>query len=122
MLGNLRITKILLIMENIVMRYFRKFYGHTPTEIAYCVPNSVDEYLQVITNWKLLSDIQAEQLALLFNLKKGQLDLLLGRNAIISLQKQKIGFSRLRLQNIQSGTLKDVLSCKTNTFFKYQTF
>jgi hypothetical protein len=76
-------------MENIVMRYFREIYGYTPVETAHRLNIRVDDYLYIETGEQLLSESQAEQFALLFNLRKDllleaaeQLDLLLARKAI----------------------------------------
>ena len=84
-------------MENIVMRYFRETHGHTPTEIAKNIGISLKEYQEIETGQLLLSESQAEQLAQLFNVNKDflleaaeQLDLLLARNEIIKIQKEKI--------------------------------
>jgi plasmid maintenance system antidote protein VapI len=93
-------------MENIVIRYFREIYGYTPAETAHRLGISVDDYLYIETGEQLLSESQAEQLSLLFNLRKDilleaaeQLDLLLARNAIITIQKEKIEYLQLQLQN-----------------------
>jgi hypothetical protein len=77
-------------MENIVMRYFREIYGYTPVETAHRLGISVDDYLNIETGEQLLSESRAEQLVLLFNLRKGllleaaeQLDLLLARKQLL---------------------------------------
>lgn len=97
-------------MENIVMRYFREIYNLTPAQTAHRLGISADEYLQIETGEQLLSECQAEQLALLFNLHKGfllesaeQLDLLLARNAIIAIQREKIKQLQLGLQTTPSS-------------------
>ena len=93
-------------MENIVMRYFRETYGYTPTEIAQNLGISPIEYQQIETGQQLLSESQAEQLALLFNVNKDflleaaeQLDLLLARNEIIKIQKEKIDQLQLNVNH-----------------------
>jgi len=93
-------------MENIVMRYFRETCGHPVTEIAQCLGINPSEYMEIETGGRLLSESEAEQLALLFNIKKDflleaaeQLDLLLARNAIIIIQKEKIAYLRQQLQD-----------------------
>jgi plasmid maintenance system antidote protein VapI len=92
-------------MENIVMRYFREIYGLTPAETAHRLGISADEYLHIETGEQPLSEAQAEVLAILFKLHKDfllesaeQLDLLLARNAIIAIQREKIKQLQLGLQ------------------------
>jgi hypothetical protein len=83
----------LLIMENIVMRYFREIYGYIPAEITHCLGISAEEYLCIETEGQLLFKRLAEQL--LFNAHKGfllksteHLSLLLTRNANVNNQKE----------------------------------
>ena len=97
------------------MRYFREIYGYTSTEIAQNLGITADEYLHLETGEQLLSEGQAEQLALLFKVQKDflleaaeQLDLLLARNAIIELQKEKIAHLQLRLQNAPNEALNKI--------------
>ena len=101
-------------MENIVMRYFRETYGHTPTEIAQNLGISPFEYQQIETGQQLLPESQAEQLALLFNVNKDllleaaeQLDLLLARNEIIKIQKEKIEQLQQQLLRVQNTAINN---------------
>lgn len=84
-------------MENIFMRFCRETNGLSPDIIATRLDITVDEYLGIETGQVLLSEPQADQLALLFNVKSQalyessqQLDLLLSAQAIIQAQKEKI--------------------------------
>lgn len=97
-------------MENIVMRYFRETYGHTPTEISQLLAIPTTEYQEIETGQQLLSESQAEQLALLFNVNKDflleaaeQLDLLLARNEIIKIQKEKMMQLQHKLQGLNKA-------------------
>ena len=102
-------------MENIVMRYFREIYGHTPTEIAHLLGIPTTEYQEIETGQQLLSESQAEQLALLFNVNKDflleaaeQLDLLLARNEIIKIQKGKIEQLQRQFLHVQNTAINKV--------------
>jgi len=96
-------------MENILTRYCRETQGYTPDAVASHLGMTIGEYLEIETGKVLISEKQARQLGKLFNVKPDyfheaaeQLDLLLARNEMVKIQKEKIGELKQQLQQLQN--------------------
>ena len=98
-------------MENILLRFFREIYQHTPESVAGYLDISPGEYKDIETGEILLTVKQARQLGKLYNIKGDyfydaalQLDLLLAKIEISKIQKTKIQQMLQQLHQLQGHT------------------
>ena len=95
-------------MDNILLRFCRYTQGHTPEVVAAHLSITVGEYYEIETGKTLLTAKQARKLGKLFNAKTSyfyeaarKLDLLLARDEMIKIQKEKIGELKKQVQDLQ---------------------
>ncbi len=96
-------------MENILLRFCREIFQHSPESVAACLHISAGEYKSIETGEILLTVKQARQLGKLYNINGDyfydaalQLDLLLAKIEIGKIQKAKIKQMVQQLHQLQS--------------------
>lgn len=96
-------------MKNILLVFCRETFQCSPNAIATYLGISVTEYQELESGGCLLTEEQAMQLGMLFNVKEKyiyeaalQLDLLLVKEEMVKIQKNKISQLREQLQELKS--------------------
>ncbi len=96
-------------MENILMRFCRESQKYPPKAVATHLGINVSEYREIEAGKILLSKRQSRQLSKLFNVKGDylyeaalQLDLLLAKNEMVTIQKEKIEELKRQLHQLQN--------------------
>src|SRR5687768_3337327 len=99
-------------MENIFMRFCRETHNHTLNAMATHLGITTSEYLEIESGRILLSEGRGQLLGKLFNVKSDyfyeaaeQLDLLLARNEMVKILKEKNQQLNQQLRDLKNAAI-----------------